>query len=191
MAINLRRVLPHQDTPFFRGLHIVVAVLVLFQIINSNMTEREALDQLSLTGIATWLHIISGFGLLLCGVVMLLWMLTRRGVRYYFPYLFLDFRGAIDDFRTLRQFRLPEAHAGGMAAIVQGLGVLSLLAVAAFGGLWFVLNTLDGPDSLLAHNVLHLHKFLTGFIETYFWAHGAMGILHLLLTLRMQQLNKE
>lgn len=47
MAVNLRRALPHQDTPFFRGLHIVVAVLVLAQIINSNMTETEALGQFS------------------------------------------------------------------------------------------------------------------------------------------------
>ena len=59
MAVNLRRALPHQDTPFFRGLHIVVAVLVLAQIINSNMTETEALGQFSLTGMVTFLHIIS------------------------------------------------------------------------------------------------------------------------------------
>ena len=62
MAVNLRRALPHQDTPFFRGLHIVVAVLVLAQIINSNMTETESLGQFSLTGMVTFLHIISGFG---------------------------------------------------------------------------------------------------------------------------------
>ena len=191
MAVNLRRALPHQDTPFFRGLHIVVAVLVLAQIINSNMTETESLGQFSLTGMVTFLHIISGFGLLLCGVVMLFWMLAQRGARYYFSYLYLDFQGVTDDFRTLRQFRLPEAHAGGMAAIVQGLGVLSLLGMAAVGGLWFILNMMYGPDSVLVHDVLHLHKFLTVFIETYFWAHGAMGILHLLLTIRLQQLNKE
>lgn len=69
MAANFRHVLPHQDTPFLRVLHIVVAVLVLAQIINSNLTEREALGQLTLSGVVTWLHIISGFGLLLCGIL--------------------------------------------------------------------------------------------------------------------------
>ena len=56
----------------------------------------------------------------------------------------MDFRGIAEDFRTLRQFSLPEAHSGGMAAVVQGLGVVSLLGVAACGGLWFFLNELFG-----------------------------------------------
>ena len=191
MSTHFRNALPHQDNPFFRALHIVVAVLILAQIINSNLTEREALGQLSVTGIMTWLHIITGFGLLLCGIVMLFWMLTQRGFRYYFPWIFLDFRGIADDFKTLRQFKLPEAHAGGVATVVQGLGVTSLLGVAACGGLWFVLNAFIGPDATLTHQILHLHKFLTVFIETYFWAHGAMGILHILITLRVRQLRKE
>ncbi|NDO83921.1 hypothetical protein CJP72_25255 [Citrobacter sp. NCU1] len=191
MTTHLRNVLPHQDSPFFRVLHIVVAVLVMVQIINSNLTEREAMGQLTPTGIVTWLHIISGFGLLLCSFLMLAWMMTRRSFRYYFSWMFMDFRGIVDDVRTLQKFRLPEAHSGGMAAIVQGLGVVSLLGTAACGGLWFILNTMYGPDASLTRLVLHLHKFLTVFIETYFWAHGAMGILHILMTLRVQQLRKD
>lgn len=191
MAANLRTAFPHRESPFFRALHVIVAVLILAQIINSNLTEREALRQFSLTGLVTWLHIVSGFGLLLCGFLMLFWMLTQRGLRYYFSWLLLDFRGIAEDFRMLRQFSLPAAHTGGMAAIVQGLGVLSLLGVAACGGLWFILNVIYGPDLALTHQVLHLHKFLTVFIETYFWAHGAMGLLHLFLTFRMQYPHKE
>jgi len=103
--------LPHQDTPFFGRLHIILASLVLLQIFNSNMTEREALGQFSLAGILSFMHIISGFGLLLCGVIMLVWRLTQRGVGYYFSYLYLNFQGAIDDVRTLSQFHQPEAHA--------------------------------------------------------------------------------
>lgn len=191
MTPHLRNVFPHQDSPFFRVLHIVVAVLVLAQIINSNLTEQEALGQATLTGAVTWLHIISGFGLLLCGFIMLTWMLTQRGFQYYFAWMLFDFRGIADDFRTLRQFSFPEAHSGGMAATVQGLGIASLLGVAGCGGLWFILNTMYGPEASLTHQVLHLHKFLTIFIETYFWAHGAMGILHILMALRVQQLRKE
>ena len=189
MNEQLRNALPHQDTPFFRVLHIIVAVLVLLQIVNSNLTEREALSSFTLTGIVTWFHILSGLALIVLGIIMLGWMLKQRGFRYYFAWLALDFKGVIEDVKLLFSFRLPEAHAGGIAAIIQGLGVLALLGVALCGGLWFVLNTLYGPSSALAENVLHFHKFLTFFIETYFWAHGAMGLIHIFLTVRSQRKN--
>ncbi|NQF18419.1 cytochrome b/b6 domain-containing protein, partial [Enterobacter hormaechei] len=172
MKPTLRDTLPHKETPFLRILHILVAVLVLAQIINSNFTESEALHESGLNGIVTWIHVISGFGLIFCGIAMMAWMLTQRGFKYYFAWLALDFRGIVDDIRTLAQRQLPDAHAGGMAATVQGLGVLALLGVALCGAAWFVLNATLGPVSSVTESVLDLHKFLTVFIETYFWAHG-------------------
>lgn len=189
MNEQLRKALPHQDTPFFRVLHIIVAVLVLLQIVNSNLTEREALNNFSLPGIVTWFHVISGLALIVLGIIMLGWMLKQRGFRYYFAWLALDFKGVIEDVKVLFSLRLPEAHAGGIAALIQGLGVLALLGVALCGGLWFALNTLYGPSSAMAESVLHFHKFLTVFIETYFWAHGAMGLIHIFLTVRSQRKN--
>lgn len=93
MNENLRNALPHRDTPFFRALHIIVAVLVLLQIISSNLTESDALSDYTLTGFVTWFHIVSGLSLIALGVVMLVWMLTQRGFRYYFARLTLNFRG--------------------------------------------------------------------------------------------------
>lgn len=187
MNPTLRNALPHKETPFFRVLHILVAVLVLVQIINSNFTESEALHESGLNGIVTWMHIISGSGLIFCGIAMMAWMLTQRGCKYYFAWLALDFRGIVDDIRTLSLRQLPDAHAGGMAATVQGLGVLALLGVALCGASWFVLNATLGPVSSVTESALHLHKFLTVFIETYFWAHGFMGLVHMYLTLRAQR----
>ncbi|TCL45547.1 cytochrome b561-like protein [Raoultella planticola] len=189
MKDRLCNALPHRDTPFFRALHISVAVLVLLQIINSDFTESEALGDVNLVGFMTWFHVISGFTLIALGIVMLIWMLTQRGFHYYFAWLKLDFRGMAADLKTLIALRLPDAHAGGVAASIQGLGVLALLGVALCGGLWFVLNTAFGPSSALAHDVLGLHRFLTVFIETYFWAHGAMGLLHIFLKVRSQRNN--
>jgi hypothetical protein len=166
-----------------------VAVLVLLQIVNSNLTESEALSGFSLTGIVTWFHVISGLALIVLGIIMLGWMLKQRGFRYYFAWLALDFKGVIEDVKVLFSFRLPEAHAGGIAALIQGLGVVALLGVALCGGLWFALNSFYGPSSALAESVLHFHKFLTVFIETYFWAHGAMGLIHIFLTVRSQKKN--
>ncbi|EMN1294174.1 cytochrome b/b6 domain-containing protein [Citrobacter freundii] len=189
MNENLRNALPHRDTPFFRVLHIIVAVLILLQIISSNLTESDALSDYTLTGFVTWFHIVSGLSLIALGVVMLVWMSTQRGFRYYFAWLTLNFRGVIEDIKMLMSFRLPEAHAGGIAALVQGLGVLALLGVALCGGFWFALNTIPGASPVLTETILHLHKFLTVFIETYFWVHGAMGLLHIFLTIRSQRKN--
>ena len=159
MKDRLCNALPHRDTPFFRALHISVAVLVLLHIINSYFTESEALGDVNLAGFMTWFHVISGFTLIALGIVMLIWMLTQRGFHYYFAWLTLDFRGMAADLKTLIALRLPDAHAGGVAAFIQGLGVLALLGVALCGGLWFVLNTAFGPSSALAHDVLGLHRF--------------------------------
>ena len=57
MKPTLRDTLPHKETPFLRILHILVAVLVLAQIINSNFTESEALHESGLNGIVTWIHV--------------------------------------------------------------------------------------------------------------------------------------
>ncbi|CAM7845322.1 cytochrome b/b6 domain-containing protein [Klebsiella quasipneumoniae] len=184
MNEQLRNALPHKDTPFFRMLHIIVATLILLQIISSNFTESEALRDLNITGVVTWFHIVSGLALIALGAVMLVWMLNTRGFRYYFAWSTFDFRGVVEDSKQLMTFRLPEAHAGGIAAMIQGLGVLALLAVALCGGLWFVLDTASWASPSLAETVLHWHKFLTVFIETYFWAHGAMGVLHIFLSFR-------
>lgn len=189
MNKQLRNALPHKDTPFFRVLHIIVAFLILLQIINSNLTESSSLGDPTVVGIVTWIHVISGFALIVLGFVMLVWMLVNRGFRYYYSWLALDFRGITEDIKTLFSLRLPEAHAGGIAALIQGLGVLALLGVALCGGLWFVLNANLGSSSVLVRDVLHFHKFLTVFIETYFFAHGAMGLLHIFLTVRDQRKN--
>lgn len=136
MTPTIRSTLPHKETPFLRVLHIIVAVLVLAQIINSNYTVSEALSESGFTSIVTWIHVISGFGLIFCGIAMMAWMLTQRGFKYYYAWMTLDFRGIVDDIRTLTQRQLPDAHAGGMAATVQGLGVLALLGVAVCGAAW-------------------------------------------------------
>lgn len=115
MKLRLWNLLPHDYAPFFRILHIIVAFLILSQIINSNLTETEAIGEHSLEGVITWMHIISGLGLIICGFIMLSWMLTQRGFTYYFSWVGLDFSGIKQDIKTLTSFRLPDAHSGGIA----------------------------------------------------------------------------
>ena len=93
-----------------------MAFLILSQIINSNLTETEAIGEHSLEGFITWMHIISGLGLIICGFIMLRWMLTQRGFTYYFSWVWLDFSGIKQDIKTLTSLRLPNAHSGGIAS---------------------------------------------------------------------------
>lgn len=181
MKSKLLSHLPHNDAPFFRGLHIAIAVLILSQIINSNLTEREAMGENNIEAFITWFHIISGFTLIFLGIVLLCWMLTQRGVRWYFAWLTIDFKGIKQDLLLLKKRRLPEATQGGIAATIQGLGVVSLLLVAFSGGLWFLTQRMTGVTAEMARIFMHWHKFLTTFVELYFYSHGAMGILHIYL----------
>ncbi|KGD83722.1 cytochrome b561-like protein [Pantoea sp. PNA 14-12] len=182
MNMSYRQWLPHHDAPFFRRLHLFVAVLILSQIINSSFTEREALGGHSLETVITWFHILSGLLLIVAGFAMLIWMRMQRGLHWYFSWLTLDFRGIRDDLACLARMKLPDAHSGGIAATVQGLGVSALLVVACSGALWFLLNSTSFASPGLTHAVLHWHRFLTTFVEIYFYSHGAMGVLHILLS---------
>lgn len=135
--------LPHREFPGFRLLHIVIAALILFQIINSNLISSDALGQTGISNIMTWLHIFSGTGLIVLGIVMLVWMLVRRGGRYYFCWLFMDFRGIKQDIFTLRQFRLPDAHAGELPLRYRGLASLRYSlsrSVGHYGFSWIILQ---------------------------------------------------
>lgn len=182
MKNKILTLLPHDYAPFFRVLHITVGLLVLSQIINSNFTEREALNEYNIVSLVTWFHIISGFMLIFLGLTLLVWMLTQRGFRWYFAWMALDFRGIKDDLLQIVRLKLPKAAKGGIAATIQGLGVVSLLLVAVSGGMWFMANSLLGLPAETTRYYLHWHKFLTTFIEIYFYAHGIMGLLHILLS---------
>lgn len=184
MEKTLLSYLPHNYAPFFRGLHIAIALLIAGQIVNSNFIDASGLDEQDLTNIITWLHVVSGSLLLLLGTVLLGWMLTQRGVRWYYAWIFFDFSQIHKDTRQLRHFSLPDAERGGIAATIQGLGVLSLLLVAASGMLWFMAARFLSVSPSQTYAFLHWHKFLTTFIEIYFYGHGFMGLLHIFMTSR-------
>lgn len=171
--------LPHREHPFFRFLHVTIAILILSQILNSNFFGRDSLEKIGLSHTVILFHIISGFILIVLGSTMMIWMFTQRGFRYYFAWLFADFKGIKDDLKTLRKLNLPCSHSGGIASTIQGLGVVSLLVVALSGVLWFLFNYFSLFSSVDREWAIQTHKFLTTFIEIYLYAHGTMGILHL------------
>lgn len=181
MPKTLLSFLPHDYAPFFRGIHISIALLVALQIINSNFIDADALSEAGFSALVTWLHVISGALLLCLGLILLAWMISQRGIRWYYTWAFFDFKQIKADTLLLLRLSLPPSSEGSIAATIQGLGVASLLLVAASGSAWFTAEILF--PSLCAYSglFLHWHKFLTTFIEIYFYAHGFMGVAHIFL----------
>ncbi|MGG7670143.1 cytochrome b/b6 domain-containing protein [Yersinia sp. J1] len=170
-----------------RVLHLTIALFVIVQIVNSNGVQLDALAQANASGMSfffTWMHIVIGITLFLLTLSLTVYCLVSRGIKYFYPYLWGDFSQIRQDLKQMMNLGLPAASPKGLAACVQGLGLGALLLVVLSGLSWFILFRMDVP---WATEVLGLHKTLTALIEVYIFAHGGMGILHLILSHYMKK----
>lgn len=159
-----------------RMVHAILAILVILQITNSNFMHVHS--HLHVFNWATWVHIVMGIttGFFLC--VLMGTVFIKRGFQYFYPYLFGDFKQLQSDIKQLLKRQLPEATPGGLAAIVQGLGLGALTLVALSGIMWFIAWHYHWG---IAHDIKETHETLTGLIEAYIIGHGGMGVLHFLI----------
>ena len=159
-----------------RYLHGFIAALVFSQVITSNgiafTADGTPYGPLALA------HITTGLTLLILSAILIVYCITLRGLRHYFPYLWGDTAQIRLDVHTLLKRSLPEASPRGLAASVQGPGLGAVALVVLSGAGWFMLWLLDSP---LAPALREWHVTLTGLIEVYIVAHGAMGLLHFTL----------
>lgn len=163
---------------FLRCLHLTLAALIIVQILNSNgmgFTSSQQIRPEITTELFTWMHISVGITLLCLCVVLVIYCLSTRGFRYFYPYLWGDFTQIIRDIKTLTRFKLPESEPRGLATSVQGLGLGALSLVVLSGFTWFMLWR---SGSAWALDMKDIHKTLTGLIEAYIIAHGGMGLIH-------------
>ncbi len=166
------------QTKIIRRLHVLILILVLTQIIVSNWmvgTKSVVLPFFNKAYLFTWVHIISGFLLLFLTFCLVIYCLKDRGLKYFYPYLWGDFKQLKNDIRTLLMLRLPNSSPKGLAATVQGLGLGALSMVILSGVTWFVLWVQQSPLALEARSI---HKSLTILIEIYIYGHGGLGIIH-------------
>jgi hypothetical protein len=171
--------LGERQTPTVRFLHVTILLLVLSQLLVSNFMGFGKNGVIVSHGVQhyfTWIHIAVGFSLLPITLLFVFVELRCHGLRYFFPYL-AQLR---EDIGELKKLRLPEPKAGGLAVIVQGLGLCALLIVILSGSAWFVFWEWQVP---WMHAAMELHKLLTGLVITYLIGHGGMGALHILLHL--------
>ena len=179
--------LREQQPPLVRLLHIVILCLVLSQIIVSNFmgfADNGEISKKTVEYYGTWIHIGTGLSLLPITFIFIYIELKRHGITYFFPYCYGNFSQLKEDIQQLKQFKLPDPSAYGIAAIVQGLGLGALTLVVLSGLTWFLSWIYMAPWS---DSIKEFHELLTGLIEAYIVGHGGMGMLHLFFKVKNQK----
>ncbi len=122
----------------------------------------------------------------LCALVIVLahwlWSLQSSGdagIRHLFP---LDREGRREVLAELRVLgsgrRVEQGPGGGLAGLAHGLGLLAVTAIAATGGVLFVLLSGFRDNPALTHTVAHLHALVSNFVWVYWFGHVGMALLH-------------
>lgn len=155
-------------------LHAAVIIWVLTQFISSafmTVKGEMPIDQLAWFN---FIHIYSGAGLFVLALIFSAVVIKRRKLMDLYPWAFGRTKIIKADIKTLCAFKLPKARAAGLAASIEGLGILALWLALVTGALWYLYSTTYGPSPLL----LNAHRLLVTFIQVYFIGHGAMALLH-------------
>lgn len=176
---TIQAYLKERQTPVIRLFHIVVLLLVLTQIMLSNVIEFNDNGTISSNLIefyGTWAHIVTGLILVPLAVIFILIEFKKHGFKHFYPYLSGDNQQLKADFAVLKLRQLPEPESKGLAAMVQGLGFGALVLVLLSGSTWFYAWT---TGASWAENMQEIHGLLTGLVITYFFAHGLMGLWHI------------
>ena len=173
-----------RQNPAVFYLHITIILLVLGQLLLSNFIKFNEAGEISKNAIyfyGTWAHIITGLFLALISAVFITFVLKAHEIKNFFPYLHGDYAQVVTDINKLKQLKLPEPNPGGLASIVQGLGLGALILVLFSGSAWFVFWRAGYQG---ANVFKEMHGMLTGLVITYIIGHGGMGVFHILSILR-------
>lgn len=164
--------------PYLRFLHAIIAVLVILQILSSfamHMLPSGQINPALSSWVASWYHILSGLLVVVLSLLLAADSLTKRGFRYFFPYLWGDTEQLKKDIQASLHFHMVPPRPKGLATTVQGLGLGALLLVVLTGLIWFVLWR---SGSSFAEFALETHKNVSVLIELYLIGHGGMALLH-------------
>lgn len=178
--------LRNRQTPVVFYLHIIIILLVLSQLVLSNFIKFNEAGEISKNVInfyGTWAHFVTGLFLALITVVFITFVLKAHGIKNYFPYLSGDYAQVVTDINQLKQRKLPEPNPGGLASIVQGLGLGAMLLVLFSGIAWFVFWRIGYQ---WANVFKEAHELLTELVIAYVIGHGGMGIVHILSAIKAQ-----
>jgi len=164
-----------------RVLHLMVILLVVSQLITSNLVRLDQVGYGAAFSWGTWAHILPGLTLAAIMTIFVLVELFCRGLKDFYPYLWGNLAQLKSDVKQLARLKLPAAEPGGLPAVVQGLGLVLLCLTLLSGLAWYLLVQSNAGT---AHAAVAVHEALTGLVVVYVIGHGGMGLLHMLLWLR-------
>ena len=155
-------------------LHFLILIWVLTQIISSNFMHVHPDTLWGSINFMAKFHIYSGLGLIPITIVFCYTIIKRRKLADLYPWLHGNFSQIKLDINIIRTLHLPKSHPAGLAATVEGLGLLALALALVTGSMWYLSASNCGISPLL----LDIHKTSVGFIEAYFYGHGFLALLH-------------
>ncbi len=177
IILFLQYIQRHFPNITLRYIHASLAVLIVFQIINSNFVHVSALGLIKggeSGQLGLWMHGIFGVIASILTIVFCLILLRTKSVRDFYPYLWGDFQQIKADGRQLFDRIWPESNPKGMANVVQGFGLLALIVCEVTAMIWLILWYLHWP---FANEFRELHQFCTGWVEVYLIVHGTLALL--------------
>ena len=89
----------------------------------------------------------------------------------------------VADLGVLWSRQIPVRQMGGLAGMVEGLGILVLVCMTLTGGLFFLCQFEWGFQNV-AGLFLSMHQYLSGFVWAYIIGHAGMAMLHWMLPIR-------
>lgn len=160
-------------------LHALVGLAVIFQL--SMILLHESFKGTGLSHTVISAHKYVGIAAFFILVIYVFGKLGGRfgGWRGAFPWLSQQGRRAIGaDLKSLVKLRLPvRTCGGGLAGLVQGLGLLLILAMASTGFVSYILwNYLDLTDA--AGYVFSWHRNLGVLVWWFVGGHVGMALIH-------------
>lgn len=119
--------------------HLLVALLSGWLILTSpwvHMLRRIPGN----AGFVDWAHVVLGLAAAVLAVTFTLSCSRQGRWRLYFPWLTGSLGQVNSDLRGLLRGEVPTAEGGGLFALVEGLLLLALLATAATGCAWLLVQ---------------------------------------------------
>ncbi|MGR5235654.1 cytochrome b/b6 domain-containing protein [Vibrio alfacsensis] len=158
-----------------RYLHFAVLFWVLLQLLSSSLMHVHGDTELNQISDLAFIHIYSGLVLLPVSLIFATKVIMRRKIQDLYPWLSGHYQVIKEDAESLLKLDLPEAKPSGLAATIEGLGILALILAVVTGSVWYLTVFTSGPSEWL----LSIHKLSVTFIQIYFFGHALFAMLHL------------
>lgn len=175
----LWKFLTYFQPPFIRILHIAITLLVIINLIlGYGFLYSTKNPDTYISSNLLWIHISISILLTLLTILFIPACLFHKGIRHFYPYLWGDTKQLISDLKISLSFKLIPPKSGGLAAVVQGLGLGALLLTVLSELIWFIGWRTDG---FYTHFFREVHKVSAILLALYLLGHGTMATIHFIV----------